>query len=227
MATLTSLLLGVALVHGAPLVAVALLGLAVVRPELSALVAIVLSAVPRLRSHGDDISRQRAVALAAIATELRSGATLRMAIADAAARTPALPLAGVVHRAERGTATTDLARELAAALKGDDEFLIAAAVRIGHDAGGRTADVFERLALRTQRRIELDEELVAATSQVRMSVRILVALPVLLGLGLALTGRLGAVVGSGPIGLGVLVAGASLQLVGVGVVLALTRRVLP
>lgn len=225
MGVVTSLMLGVALVHGAPLVVVALLVVTVLRPELAALVLIVLSLTLR-RTEVDEEARHRALALAAIAAELRNGATLRAAIADAAARAPGLPLAGAVRRANRGTSAVDLAAELAAGLGGEEPTLVAAAVRLSGDAGGRTADVFDRLALRTQQRLQLDGELRAATSQVRMSVRVLVALPLLLGLALTATGRLGAVVGSGPIGLGVLVAGATLQILGIGLVLVITRRVL-
>lgn len=223
MAMVTSVAVAIAVAHGMPVIGAAVILAALWDPVVAGLVVIALGLVA---GHSDPLrvgATGEARFLAAVSAELRSGATVRQAIVDAAARAPELELAGAVRRAEAGVDGDRLGRTIAAQLPISGS-LVGPAVRMAIASGGRAAPIFERLALRTQDRAELENEVEVATAQVRLSVRVLVAMPALLVAMLAITGHLGRLAAAGSLGVWALVAGAILEAAGIAVVLLLLRR---
>lgn len=226
MVVVTGTVLGLAILFGAPLVEVALLAIAALEPLVAAGLVVLLTVGFGRRRVVDATASHQAVVLAAIASELRTGATLSRAVIDAASRAPDLPLGAAVRLGGHRSGSEAFAVAVGDVLGNGDRQLVAAAVRLATDQGGRAADVFERLALRRQRRVELDAEVDAATAQALLSVKVLVALPVLLMAGLMATDGLAPLLASGTAGRLAVAVGAALQAAGVASVLLQTRRAL-
>ena len=102
--------------------------------------------------------------------------------------------------------------------------LVAPALRLAARDGGSSADTFERLAVRSQQRTELDREVMVATAQSRHSVRLMVVLPVAVFAVLLATGHLARLAAAGPAGTAALAVGVALQSLGLLAMAAMTQR---
>jgi tight adherence protein B len=102
--------------------------------------------------------------------------------------------------------------------------LFAAALAVAARAGGRAATVFDRLALRATDEAAIARERATATAQVRLSAWIVGGLPLVAIAFAAASGRLEALVASGPFGVVALVVGLTLVGSGLAVVVLVVRR---
>ena len=204
--------LAVGLVIGAPLPALAALGLAVWQPVWVLGAVLAWAALARRKFPPDGI--QEAVYLQAIAGELRAGASLRHAVCAAEPHSTGLPLRRAVRLAHAGQPLDQVADELAKALPRLGR-LTASSVRTVGVTGGRAADVFDGLSLIATEELNLARERRAATAQVRFSAWIVGGIPVAYLAYAALTGRL-AGLASGPVG--IVVVGLGILLLSAGVV---------
>ncbi len=175
---------------------------------LAALAVLFVDRLPRLHRPRHVVDEARF--LAAIATELRGGAALRTAIADAAGGglepkgdVRRLGVAGGAFR----TVTTTLG-ELP--INGRRA---ATAIRVADIAGGTSADVFLRLSDRAVEEADLQREKRALTTQGRLSALVVGGLP-LLGLLVGGGNRIGDMIALGPGGAAVAAVGLGMQVFG-------------
>ncbi|HSF84121.1 MAG TPA: hypothetical protein VLG28_00490 [Acidimicrobiia bacterium] len=219
-----ALLLSAALLVGVPPAVVALLVLGLAQPLLGvgALIAFAAVLERRVRAPEADATSE-AVYHAAVAAELRRGASLRIALAEAAARTPELGLETFVANLVAGRPVPDVSASMAPRFRATGR-LLRPAVVVAQDAGGQAAHVFERLAGLARNHAETAREQKAATAQVRLSAWIVAGLPIGAVVFAAASGRLGALVAVGPLGIGVLGVGATLLTAGLVLVAAIVRR---
>jgi tight adherence protein B len=204
--------LAAGLVIGAPLPALAVLGLAAWQPVLTLGTLVVWAVVARGKA--PSYEGHEAAYLQAIAGQLRAGSTLRHAICTAAPDSGFLPLRPAMRLAAAGQPLDRVADELTAAMPRLGS-LTASSVRTVGVTGGRAADVFDSLALLAREEMELVRERRAATAQGRFSALIVGGIPVAY-LGYAsLTGKLAGLVSAGPVGtvlfaLGILFLGSGI-----------------
>lgn len=216
------ILLGLAwgLAAGIPSVVLAALALAVYRPVIAIVCLGILVALLRTRTTpGDD----EGAFLQAVASELRSGAAVRMAIADAADRIASPALARVGRLGRSGRPLEELAASVEAALPLHG-VMIGAAIRIAGRTGGRIADTFDELALMAGEDMEVRGETRVATAQARLSAWIVGGIPVAYLIYAAASGRLSALVDTGAIGIGVLGVGGAFLISGVVAVVTIVRK---
>ncbi len=213
-------ILALALAGGAPLVVVAVAGLAFWRP-LWLLAAAALWAVIARRGRRQPGPGDEADFLQGLAAELGAGAALRSALVAAAARAPALGLGRACRLAGAGLPAGQVGEALESALPVNGR-LAAAAFRLASATGGRVAALFHSLAGRAAEVGRLERERRALTAQARASAWVVGSLPLALLAMLAVTGRAGALLGS-PAGPVVLAVGLGLEAAGVGIVWLMVR----
>lgn len=161
--------------------------------------------------------------LHAVASELRSGGSLRTSIDAARARAPRLPLDDAARKAVSGLPADQVAESLARALPVNGR-LAGAAFALSSTTGARSADVFESLAGRAAEAGELARERRALTAQARLSAAVVGLGPIgFAGLLLA-TGRAGTLLESGFAGVIVAASGLALEVAGLVVVWSMLRR---
>lgn len=160
--------------------------------------------------------------LAALASELRAGATLRGALTSAVERAPELNLAGLVRLSAAGMPIADLAAEIRERLTSYG-LPAASALRVAGETGGRTAAMFESLAQVAAEDRALHRELRAATAQAKVSALIVGGLPVLFLMWQVVSGRI-VQLASTPIGAGILAVGLGLLAVGALTVVVMLRK---
>jgi len=143
---------------------------------LVAAAVLVAGGVPRLRWRRPPPEIDEVRFLAAIASELTGGASLRAALIDAAAGEDHPSLAAVAQLARHGAPLA----MVAGALEGlpINGQRAATAIRVAGLSGGRSADVFLRLSDRAVEEAELRREKGALTTQVRLSALVVGGLPV-------------------------------------------------
>jgi len=217
---LSASVLALALASGAPPLVVAVAALAFWRPRwlLAAAALWAITARRRRRRAGPD---DEADFLQGLAAELAAGAALRSAVVSAAGRAPALDLARACRLAGAGLSAEQVGGALQAALPVNGR-LVGAAFRLASATGGRVAGLFQSLAGRAAEVGRLERERRALTSQARASAWVVGCLPLALLLGLAVTGRAGALLAD-PVGPVVLAVGLGLEAAGVGVVWLMVR----
>lgn len=218
---LTALTLSATLIAPIPLVAAVAIAAAATLPLPASAVATVALAVVALRRGRDDAGAE-GVFLHAVAAELRSGAVLRTALVEAAARTPSLELDTWVRRASAGVHLATLGGPLGARLPTSGRS-VAAAIEVLADSGGSAATVFSRLAAQADDARVLQRERRAAGAQARLSAAVVAVLPVPVLAWLLARGSLAALTASTS-GVVVLTAGVALELVGVAATAVLLRR---
>jgi len=201
---------------GVPVVVLALVGLAVYKPWFALLVIVAVTAFGRSKPEAYE-----GAFLQAVASELRAGASLRAAVAEAAVRIPSL--ASIARAARAGRPLEELAGSLALGLDRHGA-LTAAAVRIAGTTGGRVADTFDELALLAAEDMVMEGERRAATAQARISAWIVGGLPVAYLAYAASSGRLSALWNAGTVGVVVLGLGSFLLLSGVSSIVVMVRR---
>jgi Flp pilus assembly protein TadB len=159
----------------------------------------------------------------ALAAELRSGASLRMSIGDAAARVPSLDLSGAQRRAVVGAPFEDVAAAVAASLPANGR-VAAPALRLAGSTGGRAAAIFEVLADRAAHQAELSRERAVLTAQARLSALVVGVAPLGFAMLLLLTGRAGVLIDHGVVGFTILAAGVGLEVAGIAIVATMLAR---
>lgn len=157
-----------------------------------------------------------ALVLELIARELRSGATVPVALRRVAVAEPAaVSLLGVVDRIDRGGRVGAELDRWADQVGTADADLARAVLRLGITTGAALADSLDRVASTVRDRLEMDDELRALTAQSRASATVLAVAPV--GFLVVLTGvDPGLVVPlvAGPVGWACLGGGLALDLLG-------------
>jgi Flp pilus assembly protein TadB len=222
---LTALLLAWAVMAGVPWMVAGLLAVGVSQPAVGLAAVTVASAMSRrgVPAHRDGVEVE-AVWCAAMAAELRAGASIRSALDAAADRVADPGLSEIGRLARAGVPVEQLAERIGAALP-RVRHLAGPAVRIAAEAGGAAAGVFGRLAVRSLEQIEAERERRVATAQVRLSAGVVASLPLVVVIGLLATGRAAALAAAGPVGVAALAVGLGLLSAGMGAVWVLSRRV--
>lgn len=158
--------------------------------------------------------------LRSLAAELRSGASLRPALAEASHAAPTLDLSGPTRLAVAGMPIDLVADGVEQALPVNGR-LAAAAFRLSSWSGARVAAIFESLASRAADAAELHREQRAATVQARLSAVIVGLAPLVLSLLLVTTGSVPVRDG---VGLAIVLIGIGLEVGGLLLVLVIIRR---
>ena len=159
----------------------------------------------------------------AMASELRSGSSLRLALGGAAARQPGLGLDLAVRNAAAGQPAEFVAAELSSRLPQNGR-LAGAAFELASHTGAQAADVFETLASGAAEFDELARERATLTAQARLSAAVVGGLPVLLIVGLVVTGRASLLLESGFVGWALVAVGLTLEITGVATVVFMLWR---
>ena len=215
-----AILLGAAIVAGAPWGLIAILAAGLANPWIGVLAIVALLTFRRERSPRGSVDLRFC---RVVADELRGGASLRAALAVAAHEINEMALARTC-RTGRSYAELASEAELCLPLVGS---VAATAIRIAGESGGRVADSFEAIAFLAADEEEMRNERRAATAQVRASAFIIATLPVLLLAGLAATGHLSVLAAGGSLTVGFLAAGFTLIVTGLLSIWRMVRRVEP
>lgn len=161
---------------------------------------------------------EEALVLRRVASELKAGKSLRMALL-AAAQGSSLDLRRAVRLGAAGRPLAEVAAVLAPSMKGGQA--VAAAVRVAATTGGRVSEVFDRLAVMASEDAALRRERKVLTAQARLSAGIVGGFPLIFVAWQALSGGLARLIELGPVGIGVTVVGLGFLLSGIAVVAAL------
>lgn len=213
--------LATGLLIGAPLPALAAVGLAVWQPVLA--LAAVLAWVGLTGTHRRSYPDAEAVYLQAVAGEMRAGASLRHALGSASDRAYGLRLDRALRLAAAGQPLEGVAGALERTMPRMGT-LTASAVRTAGVTGGKAADVFDALALLATEEVGLARERRAATAQARFSAWIVGGIPVAYLLYAAVGGKLSVLGSAGSVGHVLLAAGSLLLIAGVLVMWGILRR---
>lgn len=221
---LTAVLLAGALALGVPSLMIAIAAVAAIEPRLVLVGAAVWGVVATLRRRATSITPDdEATLFRAMAAELRSGASLRSALAEAAHRVPQIQLDRPVRFAAAGMQMAEIAEAIELQLP-ENGRLTAAAFRLSDWSGARVADTFDGLAERAAATAELTRERRAATAQARLSALIVGIAPLAFTVLLVTTGRGAGLVAHGGLGWLVLGVGLGLEMLGLIAVAAIVRR---
>ena len=213
--------LAAGLVIGAPLPALAALGLAAWQP-VWALGGVLTWMALNARHQGLSGEEREAAYLLAIAGDLRAGSSLRFALGAAAQQATGLRLERAVRLARAGQPLDRVADQMEVALPRLGR-LAASAVRTAGITGGRVADVFDGLALLATDEVDLIRERRAATAQSRFSAWIVGGIPVVYLVVAGVTGRLAVLHTAGAIGVVLLSLGLVLLAGGIATIWATLR----
>ena len=199
--------LAIVLIYSEPLVAVPLVGLAAIRS----------------RKLADRASQPEIVAafLRSVAAELRAGRSLRVALVDSARVEARLGLTRVVRVAAAGRPMEQVADEMAAC---PGMMGVATALRVAAMTGGSAVPVFESLAADATDEAALVRERRELTVQARLSIAVVAGFPIAVLCYQVASGQAMDLVRNGPIGVGLLIVGASLLGLGLGTTAILLRR---
>ena len=165
-------------------------------------------------------SAERALpgALESVARSLRSGGSLRQAVAEAAAVTPAAlgsELETVAAAADRGTPLVSALEGWGARCPRAGVSLAVAALCLGAETGGAQARAVDGVAATLRERLAVEGEVRALTSQTRASMLVIAAAPIAFcGFASATDSHTSSFLFRSPFGLVCLVAGIALDVVG-------------
>lgn len=149
--------------------------------------------------------------LSAILAELQAGASLRLALANAAGSVDDPAISDVSRLALSGAPVADIAPHFSHLPSNGAR--LEAALRMAAQVGGRSADIFARLTERAIEESALAREKRALTTQARMSAGIVGGLPVLWFL-FGGVDRVAALAAAGGPGLAIAVAGVAMEVSG-------------
>lgn len=221
---LIAVLLAGGLALGAHPAVLALAALAAIEPRLILAGAAVWAVVHAMRRRRHRVTPDdEATYFRALSAELRAGASLRGALGEAVDRVPALSLDRAVRYAAAGAPMTEIA-DIVEVQFPENGRLAGAAFRLSDWSGAQVADTFAGLADRASASAELARERRAATAQARMSAIVIGIAPVAFAALLLATGRGAGLVDHGWIGLLILGAGLTLEVLGLLVVALIIRR---
>ncbi len=221
---LTAVLLAGGLALGVPPVIIAIAAVAAIEPRLVLVGAAIWGVVAAVQRRSPRVTPDsEATLFRAMAAELRSGASLRSALAEAAHRVPQIQLGRPVRYAEAGMQMAEIAEAVETQLP-ENGRLAAAAFRLSDWSGARVADTFDRLAERAAATAELARERRAATAQARLSAVIVGVAPLVFTVLLMATGRGAGLLEHGSLGWLVLGVGLGFETVGLVTVAVIVRR---
>lgn len=221
---LIAVLLAGGLALGVHPAVLALAALAAIEPRLILGGAAVWAVVHAMRRRRHRVTPDdEATYFRALSAELRAGASLRGALGEAVDRVPALSLDRAVRYAAAGAPMTEIA-DIVEVQFPENGRLAGAAFRLSDWSGAQVADTFAGLADRASASAELARERRAATAQARMSAIVIGIAPVAFAALLLATGRGAGLVDHGWIGLLILGAGLTLEVLGLLVVALIIRR---
>jgi tight adherence protein B len=219
---LTALLLAAAFASGAHPAVVVLAAVSVFEPRLVIVGLVGWAAYNLVRRRRRDDAEAEAAFLRAVGSELRGGATLRLALAGATAGS-ALGLTTAGRLARAGMPMDRVGDELRRLLPVNGS-ATAAAVELSGWSGARVASVFEALAERAADTAELRREQRAATTQARLSAWIVGLAPIVFT-GIVLAGGGARSLGrAGGAGYAVMAIGVALEVLGLAAVVLILRR---
>jgi Flp pilus assembly protein TadB len=158
----------------------------------------------------------------AIASELRAGLSLRLALAAAADRAKDSDLQRLARAAVGGSSVGRVAIALQGAMPRNGRHA-ARAFQIAADTGAGAAAVFTRLATRAAREKEVRRERRMLTAQARLSALVVGAMPLLAVAVMFLSGRGSALLDGTPVGTAITVVGLGLVGGGLTVVVWMLR----
>jgi Flp pilus assembly protein TadB len=149
---------------------------------------------------------------------LRAGFTLNQAIGSVAREgnePAASEFSRVLTEVRLGAELEDSLDALAVRLKSYDMTMVVMAIRTAREVGGNLAEVLQTTAGTIRERVQLRRQVDVLSAEGRLSAKVLVALPILLGVYLLLfrKGYLNPLVHTGT-GIGLLIAGVALLLLG-------------
>lgn len=159
--------------------------------------------------------------LRSVASELRAGRSLRMALVDSAGSDARLGLERVVRVAAGGRPMEQVAAE-ADRCRGMAG--MATALRVASMTGGSAAPVFEALAADAEDEAALDRERRELTVQAHLSIAVVAGFPLAVLTYQVASGQAAGLVRLGPVGVGLLAAGVTLLGLGLSAVAVLMRR---
>ncbi|MEA3502028.1 MAG: type II secretion system F family protein [Actinomycetota bacterium] len=221
---LAAVLLAAGLVLGISPVIIAIAAVAAIEPRLVLVGAAIWGIVAALRRRVTRVTPDdEATLFRAMAAELRSGASLRSALSEAAPRAPRIQLDRPVRFAAAGMQMTEIAEAIEAEMP-ENGRLAAAAFRLSDWSGARVADTFDGLAERAAATAELARERRAATAQARLSAVIVGVAPLAFTVLLVATGRGSGLVAYGGLGWLILGVGLGLEMLGLIIVATVVRR---
>lgn len=202
---------------GAPLLPVVVVLLAFAHPLLAVAGAAAWAVISRMRVAGAPEPEDEVRILDRIVSELQGGASPRAALVAAARRERIVDLSAVERFVVAGLPAPAIAAELADTLPLNGR-LVAAAWALAGETGAPAAPIMSLLAGRASERSRLVRERRALTAQARATAWLIAGLPLVVLLGLAVTGR----IGPGP-GLSVVMVGVALQCAGLAIVAVMMR----
>ena len=218
---LIGLLLAAVCLGYLPMVEAALVAVIYFQP-LAAL-PLMAVAVVRSRKLADRTPRPEVAAafLRSVASELRAGRSLRMALVECARLDRRLGLARVVRVAAAGRPMEQVADEVAACpgMSG-----LATALRVAAMTGGSAVPVFESLAVDAADEAGLARERRELTVQARLSIAVVAGFPIAVFCYQLISGQAMDLVRQGPLGVGLLTIGVGLLGLGLGTVAILLRK---
>lgn len=214
------LIAGAALLAGAPPLGVAALMAASNWPLPAASILLVLIARQVFRERQLEVSPEVEL-LVGLGTELRAGASLRMALSSASSGLPGLD--SVRRSAMSGRPMSELASLVEQNLPGHGR-MIAAALRLAASVGGSVAPLFEELASQVIDADELRRERRVAMAPAVAQGVILAGIPLVAAARLVASGRIWQMAAGSPVSLVMIAAGIALILAGSLVILLLIRR---
>lgn len=201
----------VGLATGAPVAATGLLAAALMAPLPTAAVLLVLAA-NEARHHRRIAGRTREVMiLITIASELRAGQSLRLALVSSAERDPTM--AGASRSAMAGRPIGEVAEAMAEAM-GRYGAMTGAALRVTARSGGALAPIFDELAAQVMALDDLHRERRAAMAPAVLQGAIVGGTPLVALVWMLVSGRLISLVQTGPVQAGLVVGGFVLVLAG-------------
>jgi Flp pilus assembly protein TadB len=217
-----ALILTAAIATGAHPAVVALAALTVVEPRLVVLGLVVWAVYGLARRRRRDDPESEAAFLRAVGSELRGGATLRIALDDAASAS-SLDLATAGRLARAGMPMARVGDELRSRLPFNGQ-ATAAAVELSAWSGARVASMFEALADRAADAAELRREQRSATTQARMSAWVVGLAPLVFTALILAGGGARALGRAGFGGYVVMAVGGALEVLGLVAVWVILRR---
>lgn len=198
------------------------LAIAVISHQPLVAVPLVVVAASHARRRRNRRSRHDIVAgfLRLMASELRAGRSLRIALVEGVSAHGELGLSQVGRMARAGRPLDEVAAVLAAR---PGLTAAAAALRVASWTGGSAAPAFESLAADAGDEAALERERRELTVGARLSVMLVAGFPLAVFAHQVVSGQAAVLATSGPLGLGAVVAGLSLLAGGITVTVAMLK----
>ena len=207
---LVAAIVAVAVATGAPAIVVTIVAVAMVQPSAFIVGAVAWAGYRRFQDREGPVWRQEAIFLEGVAAEVRGGSSLRIAIADSAARSH-LELERAARLAGLGRPMPAVGVALGEALQVNGP-LAGPALTMAADSGAEVGPLFDSLSHRAAAAADEAREQKTATAQARLSAWLVAGVPALAAVAMATVGGHDLFL-SGP---GIVLAGVGLGLLATG-----------